>query len=346
MDKSTKKVFLLKLCGLILSVAACCIIFWGCSDAGSLLDLALHPPGRKPINPNMMGVNNFFVDKQFGSISQQYSDIKDVIRLKYIRVLLAWTDDAQPSPDQAPQYAFYDDILNSAPAGVDVLVVLAHTPSWMANSANWDNNNPRLTWVNKWVKPTVARYANNPRIVGFEVWNEPDLTVVPSDAALGLEQPQNYAELLSYAARIIRTTARGKLVVSAATQSIQQDFPNRLHYNQAMRDAGVEGMVDVWNIHYYGKQFESVVTSNGVADFLNSISKPIWITESGETGPNDQLAYVETAWPFLTEQIPSITRIYYYQYGDTQPPEQNFGLRLTDPQFPVSDLYVYLKNRL
>ena len=68
----------------------------------------------------------------------------------------------------------------------------------------------------------------------------------------------------------------------------------------------------------------------------------IWITESGEQGPNDQLEYVETTWPFLTEKIPGISRIYYYEYSSTAAITQSFGLRNTDQAFPVSDFYVDL----
>jgi hypothetical protein len=113
-----------------------------------------------------------------------------------------------------------------------------------------------------------------------------------------------------------------------------------------LRDLGAADLVDVWNIHYYSRSFERVVQSNGIADFLNGLGKPVWITESGETGPTNQLDYAQTVWPFLRKEIPSIDRIYYYQFGETVlPVENNFGLRTTDPSFPVSDLYLRLQER-
>ena len=111
-----------------------------------------------------------------------------------------------------------------------------------------------------------------------------------------------------------------------------------------MKELGAEFLVDVWNVHYYGTRFESVVTSNGVADFLNGIGKPIWITESGEQGPNNQLAYAEKVWPFLIEEVPSIERIYVYQFASKEPLEQNYGLKTGDPALPVSDLYINLRD--
>jgi hypothetical protein len=329
----------------LLAAALSLVFLFGCaSDAGELLDLALNPPDRKPIDRTILGVNNFFVDPEFGSISAQYSEIRDTLGIHFVRVLFAWTDGVQPSPNSDPSYGFYDSIIDSIPAGVDVLIVLAHTPNWMADASNWIDGNPRITWVERWVRPTVERYAGRPGIIGWEVWNEPDNTVVPSDAALGLTDPARYLELLNYGAEVIRTQDSSRLVVMAASRSIQQGGGDNFDYNIQLQSLGAEDIVDIWNVHYYGKQFEQVIRSGGIADFLNSLHVPIWITESGQQGVNEQLAYVETTWPFLQDQIPGIQRIYYYQFGEPGPADTNYGLRTTDPNFPVSDLYVYLRD--
>lgn len=317
-----------------------------CSDAGDLLDLALDSPDRRPIDKSRVGVNNFFVNREFGSIPEQYQEIRDTLGIRFVRVLVAWTTDVQPTPTSTPVLGFFDSIIEAIPPGVDVLIVVSHAPEWLANQENWIAGSPRVAWVKRCFEPIVRRYGRVPGVIGFEVWNEPDAIILPTDAPLELVDPANYFEMLQFASAAVRDFAPGKLVVLGATESIQQDFPNHLRYNQALRDFGAEGLVDVWGVHYYGTRYESVVTSRGVADFLNSLSVPVWITESGETGPNRQLAYVEEAWPFLIEKIPSIQRIYYYQFGETVlPVENNFGLRTTDPAFPVSDLYLHLAER-
>jgi hypothetical protein len=316
-----------------------------CSDAKDLISLALSPPGREPIQKELVGVNNFFVNQQaFGSINQQYQDITGNLGIRYIRVLFAWSDEVQPSPGAAPNFSFYDAIASQAPPGTELLVVVAHTPSWFTNPGNWADPNPRRAWLEQWFKPVVQRYRNSPAIAGFEIFNEPDLIILPQDEVLGLQEPENYMEMLSESYMASKRIAPGKLAIMTATTSIQQSFPNTFRYNQRLRDLGAEGFTDVWNIHYYSTSFETIVTSNGVGDFLNGIAKPIWITESGKTGPNEQLAYVETAWPFLKRRIPSIERFYYYQYAENTPIEQNYGLRTTNPQFPVSDLYMFLRD--
>ncbi|MBP9838250.1 MAG: cellulase family glycosylhydrolase [Proteobacteria bacterium] len=315
-------------------------------DSQSLLDLAFNPPGRKPINRSKVALNSFFVNSEFGTVSQQFDDITDNLKINDVRILMVWSDGVQASPGSSPEFGFYDSIVSKIPSNVRAHLVLVHTPSWITNSDNWSagNGNPRFTFVEEFVRPVVRRYRNVPQIVGYEIWNEPDNTVVSSDSALGLTEPANYAELLAYASNVVKDEDPGALVIMAATKSIQQNFPNSLNYNKALKDLGVESFTDIWNVHYYGKQFESVVTNNGVADFLNGISKTIWVTESGEVGPNNQLAYVETAWPFLEEKIPGIQKFFYYQYGETTPAESNYGLRTIDPSFPVSDLYVFLRD--
>ncbi len=319
-------------------------IFGACSDAKDLIDLAIDPPGRKPIDVARTGVNNFFVDRQFGSVPQQFDEIKNTLGLKFVRVLFAWTDSVQRSPNVEPGFGLFDQILDNVPPGVDVLIVLSHTPSWMANPANWIDGDPRKTWVEKWVRPVLNRYKGRGGIVGWEVWNEPDIVTVPSDGALQLTEPENYVAMLRLASAVIRSVDPGRLVVIAATQSIQVQFPTRFNYNKEMRDLGAQELGDIWNIHYYGTSFESIVASGGIGDFLNGLGMPIWITESGETGPNEQLAYVETAWPFLREQVPAIDRIYYFEFGSTAALDNNFGLRTTDASFPVSDLYIFLRD--
>ncbi|MCB0345445.1 MAG: cellulase family glycosylhydrolase [Bdellovibrionales bacterium] len=327
----------------IIAISFAAIAAVSCSSSTEeLLDILVDPPERKEIDVSQMGVNNFFLASEFGSFSDQFLEIRDTLGLKFVRILFAWSNDVQPSPDADPFYGFYDAILDAVPPGVDVLPVLVHTPDWMADSANWIDGNPRTTWVERWLRPTVARYAGRSSIVGWEVWNEPDLTVVPSDFVLGLEEPGNYVELLSAANTTIRSLDPTKLIVIAATESINQDFPNNLNYNKDLQMLGADALVDIWNIHYYGEQYERVVVGGGIADFLGGLSKAVWVTESGEPSAVGQLPYVETAWPFLREKIPNITRIYYYRYANSAG-DLPYGLRQGGET--VSDLYIHLRDR-
>lgn len=299
---------------------------------------------RKPIDTTRMGVNAFGNKPAFGSPCAQFAEVRDTLKLKYIRILFQWNNAVHPSPDSPISYGFYDDLARCIPAGTDALVVLTGLPTWMGDRNNWIDGNPRTTFVERWVRPLINRYASNRRIIGFQIWNEPDFDTDADNSILEMvDNPENYVEMLARAHSISKDIAPGKLVVNATTTGLVQRFPATLNYNIAMRDAGIQNFTDVYAIHYYGMQFEKFIA--GARGFLQSLSRPIWITESGIKGMTQQLAYVETVWPYLREQVPGIDRIYYYQFGSETAPEDSFGLRNTSPTSPVSDLYIFLRDR-
>lgn len=310
------------------------------------IDVADGVPERE-LTRSTLGVNAFFNDPTFGSIPSQYSEIQRDVKLSRVRVLLSWDDNVQPSPSSAPNYGFYDAILNAIPAGMEALVILTNTPSWMSNPANWESGNPRSTFVRRWVSPTVRRYASNGRIVAWQIWNEPNQAQRRDNVALELgTSPSNYLELLSLAFDACKEASPGKLVINGATTAINQNFPETLQYNEELRDGGIANVVDVFAIHYYGRQFENVVRRNGVADFLNAIPKKIWVTETGAQGVSEQRTYARQVLPFLREKVPSIDRFYLYQMYENSPAATTYGLRNPSTSEGLSDLYIYLRDEL
>ncbi|RMG39713.1 MAG: hypothetical protein D6719_12680 [Candidatus Dadabacteria bacterium] len=326
----------------ILAIAA---FFSGCGAKGKIEDLidSQNVP-RKTIDVSQLGINAFGNQAFAGPLCSQYKEIKNVLRLKFVRVLFNWDDNVQPSPQSNPNFSFYDDILDCLPAGVDALVVLAHLPSWMKKSSNWINGNPRETFARKWVRKVAKRYAGDSRIVAFQIWNEPNNVDFSENETIGvLNSPINYVELLALSVNMVEDVDPARRVTNGATTSIAQNFPDSLNYNKAIRDAGGVDLVDFYSIHYYGEAFERFNLE--VKDFLNGLGKPIWVTESGERGVNNQLAYAEKTWPFLRERLPGLRRIYVYRFAENSPSDITFGLKNPDPAFPVSDLYVYLRDR-
>lgn len=296
------------------------------------------------IDRNQLGLNAFGNKTQFGSACEQYADAGNNLGIRYFRILINWNDGVQPSPGSSINYSFYDSLLNCVPAGVDALLVVNGLPSWMNDSANWQGGNPRTTFVNRWFKPVVDRYAGRGNVIGFQVWNEPNDAGNAENNILGFPaDPVNFVEMQSLAYNLGKEST-GKLIINAATTSIAQNFSATLDYNKALRNAGIEDVTDKFAIHYYGEQFERVILpSDGVADFLNSVSKPIWITESGRQSASDQLAYAETVWPFLNDKINNLERIYYYQYASASGSD-SFGLRNLSADQGLSSLYVYLRD--
>ena len=319
----------------------------GCSksDVEDALDL-IEEPDRKPVPYSLMGVNAFVNDARFGTIEQQFREVQNTLGLNYVRVLFAWSNEVQPTPSATPNFSFYDDIIDALPQGVEALVVIADMPQWMKEADNWIDGDPRKTYLERWIKPVVRRYRSRTRIVGFQIYNEPNSSSRADNIALGfVENPDNYVELLAGAFDFIRDTAPGKSVISAATTAINQDFPETIEYNKGMRAAGAERYADVYGVHYYGKLYENVVRDNGVEDFLDKSTLPIWVTESGIQGVNRQLEYVERTWPYLREKIPQIERFYYYELASSSTSPDSFGLRNLSSEFPISDLYRNLRDR-
>jgi hypothetical protein len=311
-------------------------------SATSLEDLIIP---RKPIPYALLGVNAFVNDSRFGTIGAQFNDVKSTLRLKKVRVLFSWNDQIQPTRSAQPYFTFYDQIINALPSGTEALVIVTGVPSWMNNSANWIDGDPRKTFVELWVKKVAQRYGKRARVGGFQIWNEPNNPSFSENLTLDvLTKPDNYVDLLARAHGVVKAVAPTKKVVNAATTAIAQNFPNTLNYNKSLVSAGILSFTDVFAIHYYGKNPERVLFG-GIADFLQSISKPIWITETGMKGVNKQREYAERIFAFLKSQVPGIERIYLYQYTESTPADATYGLRNLTPGRTVSDLYITLRDR-
>jgi hypothetical protein len=300
---------------------------------------------EKTINTDILGANAFANDGRFGTQSAQFKEVRDTLGLNFVRVLLQWNDGVQPSKNSPLNLAFADSVIGNLPNGVDALVILTAAPSWMRDRSQWDGGDAGLTFANKFVAPVLAKYGGNGRIIGFQIWNEPNQENTDNETMGFVNNPSAYVSALQKSYTVIRRLAPSKLVVGAATTAINQNFPNTLKYNRAMRDAGAQSFCDIWAIHYYGRQFENVTRPGGVADFVNGLSKPTWVTETGAQGVNNQLKYGRQVWPYLTDKMKGIQRIYLYQFTESTPPETTYGLRNLSRDFPVSDLYVHLRER-
>lgn len=304
-------------------------------------DLIDGGPERKTIDTSRLGVNAFVNDGRFGGISAQFGEVRDTLRLSHVRILFNWDDAVQGSASSNPNFSFYDSIVSSIPDGVSAFAVLTGVPSWVPPGAEG-----RSAFVNQFVRRIANRYKSNGRLIGFQVWNEPNMLSNPDNQLLDIAQnPENYVDLLANAHSTIKSIAPNKLVINAATTAINQNFPETLDYNQRMVDAGIESFLDRYAVHYYGRQFENLVRNGGVADFLNARGAPKWVTESGAQGVNSQLPYGEQVWPYLIEKIPGIERIYVYQSTEATPSDTTYGLKNLSSDFPVSDLYVWLRDR-
>ena len=330
---------LFKVCFLILGLI-------GCDQASELKDqVDSVNPERKPINTSILGTNAFIAENRYGSASRQFNEIQETLKLNQVRVLQQWNDAVQPTRTSPIFYGFFDEVISSLPAGMDALVVITGIPSWMNDPANWINGNPRDTWVELWLKPNIERYGRNRKIIAWQLWNEPNMLANPDNTIMEFAaQPKNYVSFMSSAAPVVRSGS-GAAVLNAATTAINQNYPQTIEYNESLVTEGILNFVDIFAIHYYGRQFENVVRNGGVQDFVNGLGRPVWVTESGAQGVGEQLKYGEQVWNFLTDKMPPIERIYQYQFAESTDPTVTYGLKNASPDTPISDLYVYLRDR-
>ena len=221
---------------------------------------------------------------------------------------MAWDDGAQPTAKSAFNFSFYDQIVKNIPSGVQAIIVLTGVPSWMKDPSNWIDGNPRKTFAQKWVSTVAARYKLNASVGGYQIWNEPNDVNNPNNDILGVtHSAASYVEMLQSSYQAIKSVAPKALVLNAATTSIIQSYPSSLTYNRQMKAAGAEKYIDIWAAHLYGKSVENIIRPGGVGSFLRTSSKPVWITESGAKGINNQREYVERYWTFFRKNIKKIS---------------------------------------
>jgi len=80
------------------------------SGVKDLIDVADGVP-RKPIDTGKLGVNAFANDSRFGSASRQFAEVRNTLRLGYVRILLDWNNGIQSSKGATPNFSFYDSII-------------------------------------------------------------------------------------------------------------------------------------------------------------------------------------------------------------------------------------------
>ena len=310
----------------------------------SILEDLLIP--RKQLPFSILGVNAFANDQRFGSIRSQFREVRGTLGIRDIRVLFAWNDQIQPTPNTPPFWGFYDEITRSLPPDVRVLVVLTGIPTWMQDPKNWKDNNPRTTFVEQWVAPVITRYRSTTAITSFQIWNEPNNPSFPENLTLGvLTSPENYVELQSLAYQTGKRIAPRKRVINGATTALAQNFPGTFNYNKEIINRGILRFTDAFAIHYYGKNVDKVVLPNGIRSFLRSLNYPIWITEIGKQGTTSQLEYAQRLIPFLLASAPRIQKVFIYQFTEATPANITYGLRNLTPGRFLSDLYIHLRNR-
>ncbi len=287
----------------------------------------------------------------------------------WIRVDLAW-DDIQPTSPTAFNWSAFDRIVVAAGARhLQVLPILAYTPSWARlPGCTLDKCPPAIPdRFASFASQAVARYAPM-GVHTWEIWNEPNL----STFWMPVPDPAGYVKLLRATVPAMRavdptvTLISGGLAPASTTRVTQapvdflssfcQDGGGRLvdaigyHPFSFPVPPGYNATWNAWN------QIDG--TTPNVEGVLNSCGVPtpkLWLTEYGAptggpgmtaTAANFQTASSEdhvsealqatmaTQAVQLSESSPSIAALFWYSYKDLGTDQTNredfFGLVRAD----------------
>jgi hypothetical protein len=203
------------------------------------------------------------------------------------------------------QWGYLDNEINSAPAGVGVILMFLNSPGWVRDpvenlaacqgqSASTCRMPPATTKLNEWqdlIRTTVSRYRS--RVVAVEVWNEPNLK---SFWRPGGNEPARWAGLIQTASQAVADVDPAIPVISGGLGSGPTSDSNVAMQQGPYLDAAYASLpslpqyVDGIGIHPYAQQLAPDAPGNGFSGTLSAIrqvlaardpGKPMWATETG-----------------------------------------------------------------
>lgn len=214
-----------------------------------------------------------------------------------MRIQLGWGR-LRPEPKTPFYFGHYDDVIASAAASnVEVLGLLAGTPSWLPhNRSGWPATPTGLAQYRQYVTAVAGRYGRggtfwkeNPLlpyrpITTYEVWNEPNRTDM---SPAGGGRPRAYARLLAITRTALNYYDEKALIVTGGVTERRRSsnqsgvrFLKRLYAVKGARDD-----FDIVGLHPYGPKGTDAVRITTdfrkALDDLDDPDTPIWITEIG-----------------------------------------------------------------
>jgi hypothetical protein len=211
----------------------------------------------------------------------------------WVRITIRWSE-VNPAP-QVWRFARYDRLIKTArERGLNVLAILSTAPEW-AGGGPLGTRPPLLVgFWETFVRKTAYRYRH--QIAAYEVWNEPNLRdsgIVGVGWDRDLDRPPLYVDYLRAAARAIRQTSPGSLVVGPVTSSEPNSRTVEV-FRQIEQATFPEGpassFLDVISFHANARSDDpSREILTHIASHLgtlrnrnpSNLRKPIWITEMG-----------------------------------------------------------------
>jgi MYXO-CTERM domain-containing protein len=285
----------------------------------------------------------------------------------WVRIDFNWYQ-IQPQAAVAPDFSFFDTLINSALArGLKVFPTIGYAPAWAAEAdkdGKPNNNTPKVGEYGKFCQAAAARYQG--KITHWGLWNEPNLgdffegtrqqwidrVIVegiqgikagcPTCQVLGPELASIGNDYWVWLDDVLKQLKAKGLMFDAITWHIYATFielkPTWACWDGDLFLHKLDQHRVCFGIHI-GLSVREVLLQNGLG------SLPVWITETGKTahGGNaaeeaDQLSFYRRV---LEEQLkrPWWTHTFFYEIVDDNAIADKWGMAVrtgSAPSFPGS----------
>ena len=183
--------------------------------------------------------------------------------------------------EPGPKFGNYDKVVNAAVSlGLPFVLTMAYVPdAWIETygPTGWQS-----VWIERYLLPSVQRYAAKPGFIGMEIWNEPfhlnwSKRHAPREV---FPDAESYAAFLRRCRRAIAAAGLEARLISAATLNILQGSDK--FFRKAIRLAELLPPGVAYNLHLYGTD---VLRFIAYAREIKSVLKEgtdIFITEFGD----------------------------------------------------------------
>ena len=307
----------------------------------------------------MVGLNANVAGWGGASTQPRLAQVTSQTHTKWLRENFRW-DQIEPAPGQF-DFSYYDHfMLLAAQAGMHVLPILYHTPSWAGASYNAIPSDPSA--FAQYVAAVVRRYGTNgsfwnqyPSLRGsaiqtWELWNEPYYATGDNNNY----DPGNYARMVKAASIAGRAAnPNAKFLLASEMQSAQDTNGNWQWWTDALYQAvpDLNNYFDGVAVHPYGtdtttlhpeiaghpyNNYDSMQRIQDIhQQFINhgAANKPFWITEIGWSTcnndptcvtPNQQAANLTTLFTDLHGNWSNwVQAVFLYHYTDGDNPTTN-----------------------
>ncbi len=241
------------------------------------------------------------------------------IGVKWVRTYLFWSD-VEPVREDPPRFHWtkYDDLFKRLrEMGFTPIVIIAGNPSWISTYPGGPFDKGDVKDYIRFVKALVERYngdgkndaPGSPKILYWEIYNEPDLTSLQyaSYPVWGFwgNQPAEYADLLKAVYPVIKKASPDAQVVLGGIALDNWTHFNSGFFDQVLKAGGGE-FFDIMNFHYYypfrtvwGRYGPDIIgKTNYIKNRLASygLRKEIFCTEAGHWSAEDSSSEFQASY--------------------------------------------------